>query len=371
MRPIEDLIKPDSLPVPGVPEKYALHVRARIIEDRQATEEFESIGQEGSRLRHSYETAARLFFDSRMKKFWTSIRRRGLTEHYINVLKRGLTEEAEEFGRDVSTSAFDYDNLVEHGIEMTANHISSLALPPHPYLNQDSKTKRRDLDRVVNSLRATAQVLRSIPYYDVPVLAHLRTEFLGGQFRKVVEGVDDDFIALFNPSLHNQLTQIKKNHPRPQGLTNDAEWEQYFAAHDRVFKAKWALIDGTLDAEEITEYFDSMRDYFISNLHKNALRAFHSSKFRDTDAPESLSEFLTELSNKLDKDFDHLKPDPVKPRPNAKNADLIAFSRHVDLFLRGAFNLSAPSQVAICTNVLWGSEVDATDIRRWRVHAEK
>ncbi|ERJ20718.1 hypothetical protein SSPSH_000060 [Salinisphaera shabanensis E1L3A] len=363
---IERSIKADSLPVPDVPEEYALEVRDRIIEDRQATEDIDRIGAVGSRMRHEYEIAARLFFDQRMRNFWTQARKKGPTDRYLEYLDEQEKAEEENYGKPLRSRQLLHEKPLEVALKNLAIYIQVLTYPLPRHLNGDTKTRKRELDRVIGSLRNASQALRGSPYYDVPVLGYVRTPHLRHYVSREIENYRDQFIEVFNPSLALKINQIDNAIPVPVNPTDEAmdDWlDKRYAASDSLI----ALEGGTLDEDDINTLFEQITDSITGNFNKNADRAFKLRKLGDDEAPESLSEFLDNISDKLNSVSESIQIDPDNPRPNEKNASLRAFCRRLDSFLREAFQVSSPTQVAICANVVLGATVDADKVKSWRI----
>ncbi|MGB7756686.1 MAG: hypothetical protein WBL23_11525 [Salinisphaera sp.] len=206
-----------------------------------------------------------------------------------------------------------------------------------------------------------------MPYYDVPVLAHVRTGHLRRYASRKIEDHREQFIEVFNPSLARKIAQIEKAIPVPTNAT-DEEWDDWLerrrAASDRLV----ALEEGTLDESDINALFNQVADAITDNFNRDADRIFRRHRPSDNDAPESLSDFLTGISNKLESKSEAIQPDPYNPRPNEENANLRAFCRRLDSFLREAFAFSSPTQVAACANVIFEAALDADKVKSWRIN---
>ncbi len=362
----ELILKASSQPVAGAPYSDAIWVRDSIIEDRKEPESKWKLGlgEEGSRARQGYMVRKRIYFDPRMVKFWRQVRKNGPTKEFLAYLDE--REEAEEaaFGSGLRSRQRLHEEPVEYALDCLANTIVVLSYPSHSYLSTDIKSQKRDVERVINSLRSTSHVLKSIPHFDVPVLAHIQTRYMREYLYEILERHEDYLLAVFNPGLAAQLEQIDRTKPTYSPREDEeAWWEQSEKASDSHVRC----FEGNLDDSEIVEQLEDIADSFAENLHRDSQRAYDFRKRGERDEPESLSNLLNNLADNLSAYSDGLHSNPFNPRPNEPNAYLREFCRRLDAFLRNSFNVSSPSQVANFANVVFDVDVDATDVKRWRI----
>jgi len=272
----------NSEPVKDAPYQDAIHVRDTVLEQSKTLpgDLIQPMGEKGSRCWNSYMTRKKLYFDPRMENFWSVIRR-----HQTN----------------------------DYALQGIALLVITLTESLHPFLLQDYKKQKRDVERVIKSLRSSAQSLKSVPYFDIPVFQAIDTGWLRNRLRHVLEDC----------SLRNN------------------------------------------DTGQLDELFDHASDYFAETLPESAQRDQMNRRLESQ--PETLSQFLRKVSDWLSIYAERLAPTPFNPKPNEEGSDVRLFCRMLDYRLRVEHNVSTPKQVATCANVVFGADVDATDVKRWRI----